>query len=67
MRLKLEVRKYYRTAEGKVHGPMRITKSHPDRFTDEQGNWYGDDGHYWQQRPGCPFSLIAEVTDGSTP
>jgi hypothetical protein len=63
--MQLEVGKYYRTVEGKVHGPMRVTKSHPDRFTDEQGNWYGDDGHYWQQRPGCPFSLISPVTNGT--
>jgi hypothetical protein len=41
---------------------MKITKSHPDRFTDEQGSWYGDDGHYWAQRPGCPFSLVEEVS-----
>lgn len=60
-KLKLEVGKKYVTAEGKVHGPMKITASHPDRFTDEQGSWYGGDGHYWQQGGwDCPFRLVAE-------
>lgn len=59
--MRLERGKYYRNAKGDVRGPLRITKSHPDRFTDEMGNWYGDDGYYWQQRPDCPFRLVEEV------
>lgn len=58
--MRLEARKYYRTKDGTVHGPMRIMKQFPDRFTDERGNWYDASGHYWAQRPGA-FSLIEEV------
>lgn len=59
--MRLEARKYYRNALGEVRGPLRITKRYPDRFTDELGSWYGADGHYWQQRPDCPFRLVEEV------
>lgn len=59
--MRLEIGKTYRNRKGELHGPMKITKSHPDRFTDEMGNWYGDDGHYWQQKPDCPFSLVELV------
>lgn len=66
--MRLEARKYYRNAIGEVHGPMRITKKYPDRFTDELGSWYGADGHYWQQRPDCPFRLVEEAPNPvSTP
>lgn len=63
--MKLEVGKKYVNAKGEVHGPMKITASHPDRFTDEMGNWYGQDGHYWQQKPDCPFRLVAEAQRSS--
>lgn len=33
--MKLEIGKKYLNRNGQVHGPMKITKSHPDRFTDE--------------------------------
>lgn len=59
--LKLEVGKLYRTRRGEVRGPLWIDKRYPDRFTDERGNWYGDDGHFWQQPPDCPFALVAEA------
>ena len=60
--MRLEVGKKYVAADGKVHGPLRIDKKYPDRFTDELGNWYGEDGHYWAQPPGCPFSLVKKYT-----
>jgi hypothetical protein len=60
--MQLEAGKKYRNAKGEVHGPLYISKKYPDRFTDELGSWYGYDGHYWQQRPGCPFSLIEEAS-----
>jgi hypothetical protein len=65
--MKIETGKYYRNVLGEVHGPMRVTKQYPDRFTDELGSWYGEDGHYWAQRPDCPFSLIELVPPGATP
>jgi hypothetical protein len=58
--MQIEVGKYYRNRKGDVHGPMKITASHPDRFTDGMGNWYRGDGNYWGQRPGGPSSLIQE-------
>lgn len=61
--MRLEVGKKYRTRNGKIRGPLEITKRHPDRFTDEMGNWYAENGRYWQQDDWCPFSLVSEVTD----
>jgi hypothetical protein len=59
--MRLEAGKKYRAADGKIHGPLFIDPKYSDRFTDEMGNWYGDDGHYWAQQPDCPFRLVAEV------
>jgi hypothetical protein len=59
--MRIEVGKKYRTFTGNVVGPIRIDPKYPDRFSDEYGNWYGEDGHYWAQPPGCEHSLMEEV------
>lgn len=61
--LQVRVGRFYRAADGEVHGPMRIDPKYPDRFTDEYGNWYGADGHFWQQNQFCPFRLVEEAED----
>jgi len=65
-KLGLRVGGYYLNASGVTHGPIKIYKPTMNRFVDEYGNWYGADGHYWQQAPTCPHRLVAElvVKDG---
>lgn len=60
--MKLEAGKYYQNRVGEIHGPLRVTKQYPDRFTDELGSWYAESGRYWQQGDFCPFSLVAEAS-----
>lgn len=64
--MRLEVGKTYRARNGDIHGPIRVDPDYPDRFTDKYGNWYGADGHYWQQGPNCPFSLVECVENPLT-
>lgn len=62
--MKLEVGKSYRTADGQVHGPIKLDQDFGiggKRYRDEMGNWYTESGQYWQQGPHCPFNLISQV------
>ena len=56
--MELKEGQIYKARNGEVRGPVFVDRKYSDRFTDDMGNWYSDDGHYWGQQPGGRFDLI---------